>query len=160
MELFLLFFLLFAQVIMTSCLFCVHFAHRVHFVCLICVLFFPTSLVSSIFLITKHFFLFQYNQVSVCVAFFSYFWTYVWFYVFFLSLFSLFKITRLLLITSTVINTKITCIITVFTIIIWLIAKFLLENYNIKLTSFDNTFTIYLTSIPNNDITHRAVMFP
>ena len=93
-----------------------------------------------------------------CVCIFSYFWTYVWLYVFFLSLYSF--LTRFLLITSTMTNTKITFIITDFTIIIWLIAKFLLENYNIKLTCFYNAFTFYLTSIPNNDITHRVVMFP
>ena len=91
---------------------------------------------------------------------FSYFWTYVCLHVIFLSLFSLFKINRFLLIISTVINTKLTCIITDFTIIILLIAKILLANININLTCFENAFTIYLTSAPNNDITRRVVMFP
>ena len=95
-----------------------------------------------------------------CVCTFSCFWTYVWLHVFFVSLFSFYKIIRFLLITSTAINTKLTCIITDFTVIILLIAKILLANIDINLTCFDNAFTIYLTSAPNNDITRRVVMFP
>ena len=92
---------------------------------------------------------------------FSYLWTYVCLHVIFLSLFySFFEIARFLLVASAMTNTKITCIITVFTIIFWLITKFLLGNYKIKLTCFYNAFTLYLTSIPNNVITHRVIMFP
>ena len=78
----------------------------------------------------------------------------------FQSLFSFFQIIRFLLITSTTINTKLTCTTTYFIIIFRLITKILLVSINLKLTCINNVFTIYFTSIPNNDITHRVVIFP
>ena len=119
-----------------------------------CVLFF---LLFFNYLVYLNVLLFWKSSIDLfCVCIFPYFWTYVWLYVFFLSLFPFFKITRFLLISSTMTNTKITCIIIDFTIIIWLMAKILLVNYNTKLMCFDNAFT----SFQYNDITQRVVMFP
>ena len=150
---------------MTSCLSCIFF--RVAQVPLI-------LLLLVIFLFTT--FLFTYvcfsSEILGCLYIFShflttyvlfciydFFLTYVLLHVIFISLFYFFKIARFLLITSTAINTKLTCIITDFTIIFWL-AKFLSANINTKLTCIHNSFTTYFTSAPNNDITRRVVMFP
>ena len=70
-----------------------------------------------------------------------------------------FKITRSLLITSSMTNTTSTCIITDFTMF-WLIAKILLENNNIYVFTIYLTYTVYSFPVQNNDITRRVVMFP
>ena len=96
------------------------------------------------------------NSEPLCI--FLYFWIYVCLYVIFQSLFSFFKIPRFPLTLSISMYTKLFCIITHFTIMIWLITKILLAISISQLAS--NVFTIYPPFVRNNDITCRVIMFP
>ena len=113
---------------------------------LFCVVTNVANMLALLFLsIFCHFIYIQFIYVSVALCVFQ-------------SLFSFFKIFRFPLTLSIAMYTKLFCIITHFTIIIWLITKILLVISIYQLAS--NVFAIYPPFVQNNDITCRVIMFP